>query len=148
MSTLNLLKKIMISALNPVENKLCLQSDPKSLLSLEGWVNTLCETYSISVEIYGNILIALSEAVNNAIIHGNKNIVDKDALVVASFKDDLLTFTVTDQGDGFNFLDLPDPTLPENIEKPQGRGIFLMNHLSDGVVYEEPGNAVEISFKI
>ena len=85
MSTLNLLKKIMISALNPVENKLCLRSDPKSLLSLESWVNALCETYSISVEIYGNILIALSEAVNNAIIHGNKNIVDKDALVVASF---------------------------------------------------------------
>ena len=69
-------------------------------------------------------------------------------MVVASFTDGLLTFTVTDQGDGFDFLDLPDPTLPENIEKPQGRGIFLMNHLSDGVVYEEPGNAVEISFKI
>ena len=88
-------------------------------------------------ELYGNILIALSEAVNNAIIHGNKNIVDKEALVVASFADGLLTFTVSDQGDGFNFLDLPDPTLPENIEKPQGRG-FLMNHLSDGVVFEEP----------
>ena len=148
MSTLNLLKKIMISALNPVENKLCLQSDPQSLLSLEGWVNALCEYHSISVEIYGNILIALSEAVNNAIIHGNKNIVQKEALVVASFNEGLLTFIVTDQGSGFDFLDLPDPTLPENIEKPQGRGIFLMNHLSDGVVYQEPGNAVEISFKI
>ena len=67
----------MISALNPVENKLCLLSDPKSLLSLESWVNALCEYHSIGVEIYGNILIALSEAVNNAIIHGNKNIVDK-----------------------------------------------------------------------
>ena len=148
MSTLNLLKKIMISALNPVENKLCLQSDPKSLLSLESWVNSLCESNYISVELYGNILISLSEAVNNAIIHGNKNIIDKETLVVASFTDGLLTFTVTDQGNGFNFQDLPDPTLPENLEKPQGRGIFLMNHLSDGVFYEEPGNAVEISFKI
>ena len=148
MSTLNLLKKTMISALKPVENKLCLRSDPKSLLSLESWVNSLCETYSISVELYGNVLIALSEAVNNAIIHGNKNVVEKETLVVASLSEDLLTFTVTDQGEGFNFLDLPDPTLPENLEKPQGRGIFLMNHLSDGVVYEEPGNAVEISFKI
>jgi len=138
----------MISALKPVENKLCLRSDPKSLLSLESWVNSLCETYSISVELYGNVLIALSEAVNNAIIHGNKNVVEKETLVVASLSEDLLTFTVTDQGEGFNFLDLPDPTLPENLEKPQGRGIFLMNHLSDGVVYGEPGNAVEISFKI
>jgi len=148
MSTLNLLKKIMISSLKPVENKLYLRSEPKSLLSLESWVNSLCETHSISVALYGNILIALSEAVNNAIIHGNKNVVEKEALVVASFYGGLLTFKVTDQGEGFNFLDLPDPTLPENIEKPQGRGIFLMNHLSDGVVYEEPGNAVEISFKI
>ena len=148
MSTLNLLIKNMISSLKPVENKLRLRSDPKSLLSLESWINSLCESNYISVELYGNILIALSEAVNNAIIHGNKNIVDKETLVVASFTDSLLTFTVTDQGSGFNFLDLPDPTLPENLEKPQGRGIFLMNHLSDGVVYEEPGNAVEISFKI
>ena len=138
----------MISTVDPVINQLSLASEAKSLLILEDWINSLCEAYNIGEELYGNILIAVTEAVNNAIIHGNKNIVDKDALVVASFKDDLLTFTVTDQGDGFDFLDLPDPTLPENIEKPQGRGIFLMNHLSDGVVYEEPGNAVEISFKI
>lgn len=138
----------MISALKPVVNKLSLLSEPKSLLSLESWVNSLCENYSITVELYGNILIALSEAVNNAIVHGNKNVVAKKALVVVSLAKDLLTFTVTDQGEGFDFLDLPDPTLPENLENPQGRGIFLMNHLSDGVVYEEPGNAVEISFKI
>ena len=148
MSTLNLLKKNMISALNPVENKLSLQSDPKSLLSLESWINSLCETYSIGAELYGNILIALSEAVNNAITHGNKNVVDKEALVEAYIDDNLLVFTVTDEGEGFNFLTLPDPTLPENLEKPQGRGVFLMNHLSDGVVYQEPGNSVEISFNI
>ena len=148
MSTLNLLKNNMISALNPVENKLCLRSDPKSLLSLESWINSLCETYTISVELYGNILIALSEAVNNAIIHGNKNVVEKEALVEAFFDNNLLVFTVTDQGEGFNFLNLPDPTLPENLEKPQGRGVFLMNHLSDSVVYQEPGNSVEISFNI
>lgn len=148
MSTLNLLKKNMISALNPVENKICLRSDPKSLLSLESWINSLCETYCISAELYGNILIALSEAVNNAITHGNKNIVDKEALVEAYIADNILVFTVTDQGEGFNFLNLPDPTHPENLEKPQGRGVFLMNHLSDGVVYQEPGNSVEISFNI
>ena len=148
MSTLNLLKNNMISALNPVENKLCLRSDPKSLLSLESWINSLCETYSISVELYGNILIALSEAVNNAIIHGNKNVVEKEALVEAFFDNNLLVFTVTDQGEGFNFLNLPDPTLPENLVKPQGRGVFLMNHLSDGVSFEEPGNKVEITFQI
>jgi serine/threonine-protein kinase RsbW len=138
----------MISALKPIEKKLCLLSDSKSLLSLESWINSLCEEHSINAELYGNILISLSEAVNNAIIHGNKNIIHKETLVKASFVKDVLVFNVTDQGEGFNFLDLPDPTHPENLEKPQGRGIFLMNHLSDNVVYKEPGNSVEISFKI
>ena len=82
----------MISALNPVENKLCLQSEPNSLLSLESWVNALCETYSISVEIYGNILITLSEAVNNAISHGNGNVIEKKTLVVSTLEKKKLIF--------------------------------------------------------
>lgn len=138
----------MISTAEPIIKKLTLPSEPKSLLSLESWVNSLCDAYSISVEIYGNILISLSEAVNNAISHGNGNIFEKNTLVVSTLEKKQLVFTITDQGKGFDFSQLPDPTAPENIEKPQGRGIFLMNHLSDGVVFEEPGNKVKITFQI
>ena len=138
----------MISTAEPIIKKLTLPSEPKSLLSLESWVNSLCDAYSISVEIYGNILISLSEAVNNAISHGNGNIFEKNTLVVSTLEKMQLVFTITDQGEGFDFSQLPDPTAPENIEKPQGRGIFLMNHLSDGVVFEEPGNKVKITFQI
>ena len=138
----------MISTAEPIIKKLTLPSEPKSLLSLENWVNSLCDAYSISVEIYGNILISLSEAVNNAISHGNGNIFEKNTLVVSTLEKKQLVFTITDQGKGFDFSQLPDPTAPENIEKPQGRGIFLMNHLSDGVVFEEPGNKVKITFQI
>lgn len=138
----------MISTAEPIIKKLTLPSEPKSLLSLESWVNSLCDAYSISVEIYGNILISLSEAVNNAISHGNGNIFEKNTLVVSTLEKKQLVFTITDQGTGFDFSQLPDPTAPENIEKPQGRGIFLMNHLSDGVVFEEPGNKVKITFQI
>ena len=63
-------------------------------------------------------------------------------------KNNNLTFNVSDQGNGFDFSDLPDPTLPENIEKPHGRGIFLMRQLSEEVVFEEPGNKVELTFKV
>ena len=138
----------MISTSEPIIKQLLLPSEPKSLLSLESWVNYLCDTYKISVEIYGNILIALSEAVNNAISHGNGNVFEKNTLVVSSLDKKKLVFTITDQGNGFDFSQLPDPTSPENIEKPQGRGIFLMNHLSDGVSFEEPGNKVEITFQL
>ena len=138
----------MISTAEPIIKKLTLPSEPKSLLSLESWVNSLCDAYNISVEIYGNILIALSEAVNNAISHGNGNVFEKNTLVVSTLEKKKLVFTITDQGEGFDFSQLPDPTAPENIEKPQGRGIFLMNQLSDGVVFEKPGNKVEITFQI
>ena len=66
--------------------------------------------------------------------------------MVSKIEKEKIVFTVSDEGEGFDFTQLPDPTLPENIEKPQGRGIFLMNHLSDGVVFEEPGNKVKITF--
>ena len=138
----------MISALNPVVTKLSLRAELKSLLILESWVNSLCEAHNISNEIYGNILIALSEAVNNAINHGNKNVLEKKTLIISTFNNNNLTFKVSDQGSGFDFSDLPDPTLPENIEKPQGRGIFLMRQLSEDVVFEEPGNKVELTFKV
>ena len=59
----------MISVLNPEIKQLSLPSEANSLLSLESWINSICDGYKISVELYGNILIALSEAVNNAIIH-------------------------------------------------------------------------------
>ena len=148
MSTLNLLITIMISTLDPVVTRLSLRAESKSLLILESWVNSLCEAHNISNEIYGNILIALSEAVNNAINHGNKNILEKKTLIISTFNNNNLTFNVSDQGNGFDFSDLPDPTLAENIEKPHGRGIFLMRQLSEEVVFEEPGNKVELTFKV
>ena len=59
-----------------------------------------------------------------------------------------ITFTVFDEGNGFDFNDLPDPTSPENLEKPQGRGIFLMNHLADEVNFIDNGNIVQLKFSI
>jgi serine/threonine-protein kinase RsbW len=58
----------------------------------------------------------------------------------------MIKFTVKDEGQGFNYDNLPDPTAPENIEKPGGRGIFLMKHLSDEVSFRNNGTEVELSF--
>ena len=59
-----------------------------------------------------------------------------------------LVFTIKDQGAGFDFDNLPDPTEPENIEKPHGRGIYLMKHLADKVKFSDNGRAVELNFSI
>ena len=150
MSTLNLLKinTIMTNTVDSVLNSLFLSSETKSLLILEKWINKLCETHSISSEKYGNILIAVTEAVNNAITHGNLNVKDKKTVVSYEISEKTLSFFVKDEGVGFDFNNLPDPTDPENIETPDGRGIFLMRHLSDDVVFHNEGSFVEILFDL
>ena len=138
----------MISTVEPVADKISLASESKSLLVLEEWINKLCDLHQISVEQYGNVLIAITEAVNNAIIHGNKNIANKKTDIEYNIDNQTITFTVFDEGTGFDFNDLPDPTSPENLEKPQGRGIFLMNHLADEVNFIDNGNVVQLKFSI
>ena len=138
----------MISTVEPVADKISLASESKSLLVLEEWINKLCDLYQISVEQYGNVLIAITEAVNNAIIHGNKNVANKKTDIEYNIDNQTITFTVFDEGNGFDFNDLPDPTSPENLEKPQGRGIFLMNHLADEVNFIDNGNVVQLKFTI
>ena len=138
----------MISTVEPVADKISLASESKSLLVLEEWINKLCDLYQISVEQYGNVLIAITEAVNNAIIHGNKNVANKKTDIEYNIENQTITFTVFDEGNGFDFNHLPDPTSPENLEKPQGRGIFLMNHLADEVNFIDNGNIVQLKFTI
>ena len=138
----------MISTVDPVMNQLSLASEAKSLLILESWINSLCEAHAIGEELYGNILIAVTEAVNNAIIHGNRNDLNKKTLVEYKSSEKNLFFTVKDHGIGFDFNNVKDPTDPKNIEQLNGRGIFLMRHLADLVEYSEPGNCVEIKFDI
>ncbi len=113
---------------------------------VESFIDNARDQLHISDEIYGNIVISLTEAVNNAIAHGNK--MNKDLFVKISLnhEEQSLKFKVQDEGPGFDQASLPDPTSPENIEKETGRGIFLMKHLCDEVNYVEPGNAVELVF--
>ena len=138
----------MPNAVDSVLNSLSLSSETKSLLILEKWINKLCETHSISSEKYGNIIIAVTEAVNNAIIHGNLNVISKKTVVSYDISEKTLSFFIRDEGVGFDFNNLPDPTDPENIETPDGRGIFLMRHLSDDVIFHNEGSFVEISFNL
>jgi len=117
-----------------------------SIAEVETLIDNVCEELKLNEDNYGNILIAVTEAVNNAIIHGNKYSDSKKVKVDVTTGNDKVLFTVIDQGEGFDFLNLPDPTAPENLEKPDGRGIFLMKNLSDEVIFESNGSKVNITF--
>jgi serine/threonine-protein kinase RsbW len=122
-------------------------SKGENITIIERLVDDLCERHHIQEEHYGNILIALTEAVNNAIYHGNKQDPDKKVIVKYHADEDEFQFIIEDEGPGFDFENVPDPTSPENIEKPNGRGVFLMRHLSDEIGFDDDGRIVQLAFK-
>jgi serine/threonine-protein kinase RsbW len=118
----------------------------ENIRMIESFIDNAKERFDLDDDIYGNIMIAVTEAVNNAIKHGNNSNKTKNVELSLSLQDSLIKFVIKDEGGGFNYDHLPDPTAPENLEKPGGRGIFLMKHLSDEVQFKENGRIVELSF--
>lgn len=123
-------------------------SKAENIIKVEELIDTVCSDFNINEDYYGNILVALTEAVNNAIYHGNKSNPQKHIEISFKASPDLVSFVIKDEGAGFGFSNLPDPTNPENIEKPNGRGVFLMRNLADNVSFEENGSKVTLDFKL
>jgi serine/threonine-protein kinase RsbW len=125
---------------------LIIQSEANELVKVEMLIDKVCGDLNVDEDRFGNVLIAVTEAVNNAIFHGN---LEKAELVVDVFVADSLNefcFGVCDMGNGFDHVNLPDPTLEENLEKEYGRGVFLMRNLADEVEFSESGSRVEMYF--
>ena len=115
---------------------------------IESFIDNAKEKYNLNDDIYGNIMISVTESVNNAIIRGNNSEQEKNVKIVLSLEEGVIKFIIQDEGEGFDFTTLPDPTSPENLEKVGGRGIFLMKHLADEVSFEDNGRLVELSFYV
>ncbi len=126
--------------------EITLKSDPEKISEVEDFVKKIAEDLHVNEEIYPNILISVTEAVNNAIIHGNGRDLDKDVKISLSSSEKFLTILVSDEGTGFDPDNIPDPTLEENLEKLGGRGVFLIQQLSDIVIFHNEGRTVEMKF--
>ncbi|HMR46204.1 MAG: ATP-binding protein [Bacteroidia bacterium] len=124
-----------------------IESKPESIHIIERLVDDLKGEHNIHEDAYGNILVAVTEAVNNAIQHGNKYNPNLKVKISYEVENDTISFAITDQGKGFDYYNLPDPTAPENLEKPTGRGVFLMKHLADQIIFSNNGSSVELFFK-
>lgn len=118
----------------------------ENIRMIESFIDNAKEKYALDDDIYGNIMIAVTESVNNAILHGNKNDKTKNVNLHLNLDDSRIHFIVKDEGEGFEYENLPDPTSPENIAKPGGRGIFLMRNLCDEVSFKNEGRQVELTF--
>ncbi len=123
-------------------------ADLGSLRLVEKAIDEISLELDLSDEVYGNVLVATMEATNNAIIHGNNSDPEKSVKIEMMSEHKELMVHIEDQGRGFDYATVPDPTAPENLEKINGRGIFLMERLSDEILYLENGRIVVLKFRI
>ena len=127
--------------------KIRIESTVGSLRIVENAIDEMTAAIGISQDDYGKIMVSAMEAVNNAILHGNHSNPGKIVEIEISYKNNVLNIRVTDEGPGFKPEAVPDPTIPENIEALNGRGIYLMSHLADKIEYNPKGNSVTMTFK-
>lgn len=127
--------------------KIRIESEVENLGIVEKAIDETTTLAGISQDSYGKILVCTMEAVNNAILHGNKSDPEKFVDIEIDFESNELKIKITDEGIGFHPENVPDPTTPEHIEELNGRGIYLMSHLADKIEYNERGNSVKMTFK-
>jgi serine/threonine-protein kinase RsbW len=125
-----------------------LPSVRESITVLENLIEEIADKHQISDDTFANMMTCLNEIAINAIVHGNKLDPSKKVIVNVEIDSRRATWTVTDEGDGFDYVHLADPTAPENLEKLTGRGVFIVKHLADQCVFNAKGNEVELLFKL
>jgi len=114
-----------------VEYNLKLESKRSEVFKVENLLIEINNTFQLQIEKFINFQIAVSEAIVNAIVHGNKENPEKFVYVLIECSDKCLSIKIQDQGEGFDIKELPDPTDQSNILKEHGRGIFIIKTLVD-----------------
>ena len=125
-----------------------LPSDLSYLPRIEGIVDNLAVEFDLPEGVAANVYMALTEAAKNAIVFGNQSNHDLPVDIFIHRDGKKVTVTVEDQGKGFDFSAVPDPTAPENIQKITGRGIYFMKNLADSVEFSKNGASVKLTFNL
>jgi serine/threonine-protein kinase RsbW len=125
-----------------------LPSKPESITQLETLIEHIADKHNVSEDTFANMMTCLNEIAINAIVHGNKLDESKKVIVNAEVDSKKVIWTITDEGEGFDYDHLPDPTAEENLENLTGRGVFIVKQLADQCVFNAKGNEVELHFKI
>ncbi len=127
------------------ENKYSLEieSDPNNLITVEEFVNYFAKDLGVNDERMNGLLLSVTEATTNAIIHGNKCDLSKKVFIDVFVEDNNIIIKVKDQGNGFDPANIPDPTEPQNLLKDSGRGVYLMKVYMDDLKYNATPEGME-----
>ncbi|HNW89599.1 MAG TPA: ATP-binding protein [Bacteroidales bacterium] len=130
------------------KHTLKIKSDPHQILEVEKFIEDICDYYNLNDSYFGNIMVAVTEAVENAMIHGNHNDKEKYVTIQFDFSQKGIDFTIEDEGQGFDFDSIPDATDAEGNPEKKGTGIYLIRTLADEVRFLENGSKVRLVFNI
>lgn len=125
-----------------------IDSDPNNLITVEEFVNYFSKDLGLDEDKINGLLLSVTEATTNAIIHGNKGDKSKSVTINVSANEHSLTIIVRDQGGGFDPSRVPDPTHPDNLLKDSGRGLYLMRVYMDELYYNQTPAGTETILKL
>lgn len=130
------------------KKKLVLKSTYDDLNKLEGFLNDLQTDLKFDDEFYARLMLTVSEAATNGVVHGNELDSSKKVTISADYDGDKLTIITQDEGAGFEPEEVPDPLAEENLLKTSGRGVFLMEEYADNAEYQDKGRRLVLEFKL
>lgn len=120
---------------------------PDSIVLVESIVDYVSSDLGLNDETTARLYVSLTEAAKNSIMFGVSDISNNFCIEV-DYESTRISVLVKDNGPGFDFMSVPDPTLPENIEKTSGRGLFLIKHLTDELSFANNGATIKMVFNL
>lgn len=127
---------------------LIINSKIENIRLVENFLENLIQEFDLEKKLCGKIILSTIEATNNACLWGGKNDENKKVTITTWIKNSELFISVEDEGEGFAYKKIPDPTTPQNIRKSDGRGIYLMKILSNSLKFQKNGSKVIMSFSL
>lgn len=129
-----------------MKRELSIPSHLKYLNDVEGFIRSFLKEEGLPIDQLGVVVLTVCETVNNAITHGNRQILDKQVKIGIEYSDYQLFIEIQDEGKGFDINEVPDPTTERNIKNERGRGIFIVRNLANHVEFANNGTLVKIKF--
>ena len=130
-----------------MERLLVLSSKLNQINEVRFFLDGIFTEFRLDRTLFNRVFLGVSEALSNSIIHGNRFDVNKNVTLRVFFRSDFLVIEVVDEGKGFTFDCIEDPTQPVNLMNEKGRGIFLIRQLSDEMDYSDCGRKLLIKYK-
>jgi serine/threonine-protein kinase RsbW len=131
-----------------LKKSLRIPSDYRYLKEVQNFVADILSSFKLDIEKSNFVSLGVCESVSNAIGHGNKFDENKFVTLFAELTTDALLFEVHDEGIGFDYCNLPDPTTPDNLLKEGGRGLFIIHNIVDEVTFRNNGSIIQLKFNI